>query len=71
MPDLETAIARGEIQPVYVLSSEDPLLIDRVLGALREAALPAAARAFNSDVLEGKSGAGAVLNAARTLPMMG
>jgi DNA polymerase-3 subunit delta len=68
----EARIQRGEIDPVYVLAGPDPLLYHRVVSALQAALVPEAARAFNLDVLEAKpAGAQAIVNAARTLPMMG
>lgn len=71
MSDLESSIAAGEIAPVYVLSGAD-LLVARVVAALTEAVVTPATRAFNLDLLEAKgAGPTAILNAARTLPMMG
>lgn len=68
----EARIQRGEIDPVYVLAGSDPLLHQRVVGALQAALVPEAARAFNLDAFEAKAaGAQAIVNAARTLPMMG
>jgi DNA polymerase-3 subunit delta len=68
----EARIQRGEIDPVYVLVGPDPLLHHRVVAALQAALIPDAARAFNLDVFEAKpAGAQAIVNAARTLPMMG
>jgi DNA polymerase-3 subunit delta len=70
--DLEGDIARGEIAPVYVLTGSERLLVDRVVGALTAALVTPATRAFNLDVLEAKAaGAQAILNATRTMPMMG
>lgn len=69
MEPLES-IAKGHVAPVYVLAGDNPLLVQRVVEALREATVPPVARAFNYDVLEGKAGATTILNAARTLPMM-
>lgn len=70
MDDLASKIAAGTVAPVYVLSSEEPLLVDRVIVALRRQVVVEATAAFNYDVLEGKAGGHAVVNAARTLPMM-
>jgi DNA polymerase-3 subunit delta len=71
MSDLEDRIAGGKIAPVYLLVGSDPLLYQRVLGALTAAIVTPATRSFNLDAFEGKSTtAQAVLNAARTLPMM-
>jgi DNA polymerase III subunit delta len=63
--------AAGALAPIYILSSPDPLLIDRAVAAIREAAVPEALRGFNYDVVEGKGAtASRILAAARTLPMM-
>lgn len=59
------------LQPVYIVSSEHPLLIDRALAAVREAAVPPAMRAWNYDVVEGKVSATRLLATCQTLPMMG
>lgn len=68
---MEDAILRGEIAPVYLLVGTDPLLYQRVLGALVSQVVTPATRAFNYDAFEGKSTtATTVVNAARTLPMM-
>lgn len=71
MSDLVTAATSGKLDPVYIVSSEHPLLVDRALAAVRDAAIPAAMRAWNFDVLEGKVSASRVIAACRTLPMMG
>ncbi|HKA89917.1 MAG TPA: DNA polymerase III subunit delta [Haliangiales bacterium] len=72
MTEPEARIRRGEIDPVYVVVGSDPLLHQRVVGALAAALVPEASRAFNFDQLEAKpAGAQAIVNAARTLPMMG
>lgn len=72
MADLETDIARGEIAAVYVLTGTERLLVDRVVAALTQALVSPATRAFNLDVLEAKAaGATTILNATRTMPMMG
>ncbi|RMH40814.1 MAG: DNA polymerase III subunit delta [Deltaproteobacteria bacterium] len=64
-------IAAGRLQPVYVVVSPEPLLLDRAATAIRDAAVPPAARAFNADVLDGKGCTAArVLAAAQTLPML-
>jgi DNA polymerase-3 subunit delta len=59
------------LQPVYVVFSEHPLLIDRALAAVRDAAVPASMRAWNYDVVEGKVSATRLLTTCQTLPMMG
>lgn len=70
MADLIERAQKGDLDPVYVLSSEHPLLIDRVVTAIRDAAVPPATRGFNYDVVEGKATASRITAAANTLPMM-
>jgi DNA polymerase III subunit delta len=70
MEELLEAIGSGDLDPIYVLSSEHPILIDRVLTALREIVVPPAARGFNYDVVEGKPTAMRIVALAQTLPMM-
>ena len=63
--------AAGKLAPVYILSSAEPLLLDRALAAIRAAAVPAELRGFNEDVIDGRGGTAArITMAARTLPMM-
>ena len=70
MTDLLSKIEGGELLPVYVLAG-DAYLQELVERALRAAAVPKHAAAFNLEVIEGKEGGAAtILNAARTLPMM-
>ena len=71
MSDLIAAVAAGKLAPIYVVASDHPILIDRALAAVRDAAVPPAMRAWNYDVLEGKSTATRIVNACQTLPMMG
>ena len=59
------------LQPVYIVHSEHPLLVDRALAAVRDAAVPAAMRAWNYDVVEGKVNATRLMATCATLPMMG
>ena len=70
MDELLAEVAAGRLDPVYVLSSEHPILIERLLGAIREAAVPPAARGFNYDVIETKPTANKIIGLASTLPMM-
>ncbi len=70
MADLIERAKKGDLDPVYILSSEHPLLIDRVVAAVRDAAVPPAMRGFNYDVVEGKPTASRITAAANTLPMM-
>ena len=58
---------------IYVLHGPERLLIDRAVAALRDATVKPALRAFNYDVFDAgeKLDARAIVQAARTLPMMG
>ena len=62
-------IADG-IDPVYVLHSEHPILIERAVSAIRDATVPPATRGFNYDVIEGKPKGNQIVALAQTLPMM-
>jgi DNA polymerase-3 subunit delta len=68
--ELLAEIAAGRLEPIYVLHSEHPILLDRVIAALRDAAVPPAARGFNYDVVEGKPTGARIVALAQTLPMM-
>jgi DNA polymerase-3 subunit delta len=68
--ELLADLAAGRLEPIYVLHSEHPILIERVLGAIRDAAVPPAARGFNYDVVEGKPTGARIVALAQTLPMM-
>jgi DNA polymerase-3 subunit delta len=62
------------LEPVYVLHSEHPVLVERAIAEIRDAAVPAPARAFNYDVVEGSirtPASGQRIRAlCETLPMM-
>jgi DNA polymerase-3 subunit delta len=58
------------IDPVYVLHSEHPILIERAVATIRDAAVPPAMRGFNYDVIEGKPNGSRIVALAQTLPMM-
>ena len=70
MEELLDDIAAGNLDPIYVLSSDHPILIERVVSAIRDVAVPPAARGFNYDVVEGKPSAQRIVALAQTLPMM-
>lgn len=70
MDDLLAEVAAGRFDPIYVLHSEHPILIERVLAALREAVVPPAARGFNYDTIEGKPTGARIVALAQTLPML-
>lgn len=60
------------LDPVYILHSADPLLLERAVAEVREAAVSPELRAFNYDVIEGRGASAAhIVGAARTMPMMG
>jgi len=63
-------VMAGRLDPIYVLHSEHPILIERVVAALREAVVPPAARGFNYDIVEGKPTGARIVALAQTLPMM-
>lgn len=71
MSDLVAAAAAGKLAPVYVVFSEHPILVDRALAAVRDAAVPPNMRGWNYEVVEGKATAQRIVNACQTLPMMG
>src|SRR3954462_14034459 len=68
--DLLDAIESGDLDPIYVLTSERPILIERMVALLRDTVVPPAARGFNYDVIEGKPSANRIVSLAQTLPMM-
>lgn len=71
MADLLERIQAGKLDPVYILSSEQPLLVERAVAAIVDATVPPATRGFNYEVLDGKGlTANRITSAAQTLPMM-
>ncbi len=65
-------LAKGKIAPIYILVSQEPLLLSRAVKAIMDAAVPEAMRAWNSESFDGRGGHGAdILAAVQTLPMMG
>lgn len=70
MDELLANARAGRLDPVYVLSSDHPVLLERALTVLRDAVVPPAARGFNYDVVEGKVSGQRLVSLAQTLPMM-
>ena len=70
MDELLAEVKAGRLDPIYVLHSEHPILIERAVSAIRDATVPPAARGFNYDVVEGKPSASRIVGLAQTLPMM-
>jgi DNA polymerase-3 subunit delta len=70
LSELFDELAAGRVEPMYVLHSEHPILIERVLTAIRDAVVPANARGFNYDIVEGKPSAARIVALAQTLPML-
>jgi DNA polymerase-3 subunit delta len=69
--DLMKRVAAGTIDPVYIVVSDQPLLLARAVKAIADAVVPESARGFNYDIIEGKTAsASRVMAAAQTLPMM-
>ena len=61
----------GAVGPIYIIASEQPLLVDRAVAALRDASIDPGLRGFNYEVIEGRGATAApILAAAQTLPMM-
>ncbi|HEY4243773.1 MAG TPA: DNA polymerase III subunit delta [Kofleriaceae bacterium] len=70
MDELLQEVRAGRFDPIYVLHSEHPVLIDRVATAIRDLVVPPAARGFNYDIVEGKPSANRIVSLSQTLPMM-
>jgi DNA polymerase-3 subunit delta len=61
----------GQLLPIYVVVGEERVLRDRVVAALREAALGGGLADFNEDKFTaGEADVDKILSAARTVPMM-
>lgn len=73
--DFETMrknFAAGKFAPVYLLMGEEGYFIDELAERLSEDVLNEAEKAFNRVIVYGKdSDAGAIINLARQMPMMG
>ena len=70
MNELLSDAQAGRLDPIYVLHSEHPILIERTITGIRDVVVPPAARGFNYDVVEGKPSASRIIALAQTLPMM-
>lgn len=69
--DIITRATAGDLDPVYILSSDQPLLVTRAVQAIVDAAVPPEMRGFNLDVIEAKDAtATRIISTAQTLPMM-
>ena len=71
-PEQALASARsGKLRPVYLVLGEERWHTQRVVSALREAATKGGVAGFNEDKFQaGEASAGAIISAARMLPMM-
>jgi DNA polymerase III subunit delta len=65
-------IKAGKCKPHYILHGDEPFYIEKLAEAIENHAIPAESRAFNQNVFFGKDlSIGALLNYARSYPMMG
>lgn len=70
-PDFHKALKAGKVSPVCLLYGEDLRAMDRALKELEETLLGQGVDEFNADYFDGREvDPGAVIAAARTLPMM-
>lgn len=68
---LMRSLAKGELLPVYLLGGEEALLRSRAIERIRRLSLADSPEGFNEDTFEGRGlRASAILDAAKTLPMM-
>lgn len=64
-------MASGEFSPLYILYGEEPYFIDKISDYIAEHALSADERDFNQEVVYGsETSASAIINMAKTYPMM-
>lgn len=68
---LREELEAGTLRPGYLLAGSEPLLRDEAFQAIRSAVLDGAADDFNLDRLEAPVRPPALLDAVRTLPVMG
>jgi DNA polymerase-3 subunit delta len=65
-------VTTDTLEPVYIIVSSEPLLVERAVRAVLEASVPENLRGFNYDVIDARGAtASRILSAAQTLPMMG
>src|SRR5258706_15796878 len=70
-PDPVDELREGEPGPLYLLYGKERFLVDRAVDLLRQRVLDPRTRDFNYELFHGKDGrAAAIVQAARTLPMM-
>src|SRR3954463_11291369 len=71
-PEQAIAEARADkLRPLYLVLGEERLFVDRVVAAIRDATARGGIAGFNEDkFIAGEASAGAVIGAARMLPMM-
>ena len=66
------AVKAGKMQPVYLLHGDEAFFIEKIAQCIEDHALPSENRSFNQNIFFGKDlGLGALLNYARSFPMMG
>ena len=71
MADFYENLDASKLAPIYILASQEPLLLDRAKQAIMDAAVPEDLRGFNVDQIQGKgASADQILTAGQTLPMM-
>lgn len=69
--DIVRRAQAGKLDPVYLIHSDQPLLVERAVRAIVDAAVTPEMRGFNHDVIETKGAtATRIIAAAQTLPMM-
>jgi DNA polymerase-3 subunit delta len=70
--EIRADIAARKFKPIYLLMGEESYFIDEVADRLTEDVLSEEAKAFNQIIVYGRdSDAGAIINFARQMPMMG
>lgn len=71
LPGLRSSVARGKLEPVYLIVGEESLLADEAVALLIEASIDAPTRDFNCNLYSGDDeGAREFLSQARSFPFM-